>query len=310
MNATEDSSIQIQCPNCHSQWPYPTHELRQCPDCGYKVGWDQGILLLGGESSEQDYSSDVYTILFEIEERHFWFSGRNLVIERALRESVGNLQDRYLLEVGCGTGMVLSYLERLGLRAFGLEMHLEGLRYARRRTMAPLICCNAAEIPFVEQFDILTLCDVLEHVEDENALLMECNKALKFQGSLLLTVPANMQLWSTIDDLSGHKRRYYDVAGLRMALQDASFKVTFIRYFNSFLFPVQYVFRKIQDYRERQNNLAATNKVEFLTRSMAPPTFVVNQLFLGLIKIESKLLRWVAWPFGASIVAVAQKVGH
>jgi SAM-dependent methyltransferase len=309
MNATEDTSIQIQCPSCHSQWPYPNHELRQCPDCGYKVGWDQGILLLGGESSEHDYSSDVYAILFEIEDRHFWFSGRNLVIERALRESVGSLQDRYLLEVGCGTGMALSYLERLGLRAFGLEMHLEGLHYARRRTMAPLICCNAAEIPFVEQFDILTLCDVLEHVENENALLMECNKALKPQGLLLLTVPANMQLWSTLDDLSGHKRRY-DVAGLRTVLQDAGFEVTLIRYFNSFLFPVQYVFRKIQDYRERRNNLAATNKVEFLTRSMASPTFIVNQLFLGLIKIESRLLRWVAWPFGASILAVAQKVGH
>jgi 2-polyprenyl-3-methyl-5-hydroxy-6-metoxy-1,4-benzoquinol methylase len=305
MSATGDSLIQIQCPNCHSQWPYPTHELRQCPDCDYKVGWDQGILLLGGESSEQDYSSDAYAVLFEIEDRHFWFSGRNLVIEQALRKSVGSLQDRYLLEVGCGTGKVLSYLERLGLRAFGLEMHLEGLRYARRRTMAPLICCNAAEIPFVEQFDILTLCDVLEHVEDENALLMECSKALKPQGSLLLTVPANMQLWSTIDDLSGHKRRY-DVAGLRTVLQDASFKVTLIRYFNSLLFPVQYLFRKIQDYRESQNNLDATNRVGFLTRSMAPPTFV-NQLLLGVIKIESRLLRWVTWPFGASIVVVAQK---
>jgi hypothetical protein len=146
-------------------------------------------------------------------------------------------------------------------------------------------------------------------VEDENALLMECNKALKPQGLLLLTVPANMQLWSTIDDLSGHKRRY-DMAGLRTVLEDASFDVTLIRYFNSFLFPVQYLFRKIQDYKEPQINLDATNRVEFLTRSMAPPTFVVNQLFLGLIKIECKLLRRVAWPFGASIVAVAQKVGH
>ena len=306
MNATEDSSIQIQCPNCHGQWPYPTHELRQCPYCGYKVRWEQGILLLGGEPSEQDYSSDVYAILFEIEDRHFWFSGRNLVIEQALRESMDSLQDRYLLEVGCGTGMVLSYLERLGLRVLGLEMHLEGLRYARRRTMAPLICCSAVEIPFVEQFDILTLCDVLEHVEDENVLLMECNKALKPQGLLLLTVPANMQLWSTIDDLSGHKRRY-DVAGLRTTLQDASFEVTLIRYFNSFLLPFQYLFRKIQDYREPQNRFDAINRVEFLTLSMAPPPFLVNQLFLGLIQIESKLLRWVAWPFGASIVAVAQK---
>jgi hypothetical protein len=138
---------------------------------------------------------------------------------------------------------------------------------------------------------------------------MECNKALKPDGSLLLTVPANMQLWSTIDNLSGHKRRY-DVAGLRTVLEDASFEVTLIRYFNTFLFPVQYVFRKIQDYRVSQAKLDATNRFEFLTRSLTPPTSVMNQLFLGLNTIENKLLRWVAWPFGASIVAVAQKRRH
>src|SRR5713226_3357506 len=104
MNITNGHLIKIQCPNCHNQWPYPIHLINQCPDCNFEIGWEQGIMLLGGEPSEHDYASDLYTILFEVEDRHFWFNGRNLVIERALRAELACLADQSLLEVGCGTG--------------------------------------------------------------------------------------------------------------------------------------------------------------------------------------------------------------
>ncbi len=59
-----------------------------------------------------------------------------------------------------------------------------------------------------QQFGLVTLFEVLEHQRDDLAALQRIHVLLEPGGQLLLSVPAQPRLYSTIDELAGHYRRY------------------------------------------------------------------------------------------------------
>jgi SAM-dependent methyltransferase len=262
------------------------------------------ILILGNHASKADFPAEIYSILYQTEGRHFWNVGRDRVFVDTLRQVLGDLRGVRLLDVGCGTGQILSILETYGMSVCGLDMQLEGMRYARKRTQAPLVCFNSEEMPFVGQFDVVSCCDVLEHVDDELAVLRGCRKALKAGGLIVLTVPASMKLWSIFDELNGHKRRYVK-SELGSAIEQAGFCVEHIEYFNSLLFPFQYLYRKRMNWDARKGPALRDAKALYL-QSLYPPPRLVNTLFSALLWAERTLFSWLAWPFGSSLVAVAR----
>src|SRR5439155_22020370 len=107
---------------------------------------------------------------------------------------------------GCGTGLVLAELEQVGVRTCVLDMHIGRLRDARARIVGDLLCGNSLAELFPPEFETILLCDVIEHVDDDVALLQNAGQALIPGGHLVLTVPALPQLWTAVDDASGHKR--------------------------------------------------------------------------------------------------------
>ena len=146
--------------------------------------------MLGHSADPDDYPEDLSSLLAEVEPRHFWFGERNRLIVSTMREALGELTGRTVLDVGCGTGFVTAALERAGMATCGLDMNLAGLRHARRRTSGPLLCQDAARVPFSEQFDVAMLCDVIEHTPDDGAVLSAAIGALRPRGALVVTVPA------------------------------------------------------------------------------------------------------------------------
>src|SRR5262249_8704123 len=142
----------------------------RCSGCGHGYRWCNGILLLDNAGNQSDYPDESYALLAEVEPRHFWFTGRNQVILATMRRTIGPLADRSVLDIGCGTGFVLAALERAGMTVCGLDMHLAGLRYARQRTNGLLVRETATRIPFADEFDVVMLCDVIEHTDDDSAV--------------------------------------------------------------------------------------------------------------------------------------------
>jgi glycosyltransferase involved in cell wall biosynthesis/SAM-dependent methyltransferase len=66
--------------------------------------------------------------------------------------------------------------------------------------------------------------EVLEHIEDDRALLDEIHSVLAPGGHVLLSVPAHMRRFSHTDDMAGHFRRY-ERAELDTKLRGAGFEV-------------------------------------------------------------------------------------
>jgi SAM-dependent methyltransferase len=80
-------------------------------------------------------------------------------------------------------------------------------------------------------FDVAVMVNVLEHVEDDVALLRTLHALLRPGGTLVLFVPALSWLYGSLDRLVGHKRRY-SRATLGSVVRRADFEVETLRYFD------------------------------------------------------------------------------
>lgn len=262
------------------------------------------------ERDRTEYDPAVYASLVAVEDRHFWFRARNRAIVAAFDSIRPRLPARYrVLEVGCGTGNVLRELQRAatGGSVFGMDLHMEGLRVARTRTdPALLLQANAESPPFSVRFDVVGAFDVIEHLDDDAAVLRTLRQLLTDRGFLLLTVPASPSLWSYFDVGSHHRRRY--VPGeLRRKLAESGYAVEYVTPYMSVLFPVLWIARRLAGRRYRQG--AAAGEAWAVAGSDLRVRPLSGAVLGFMLEREAALLRRRArLPFGASLMAIARKV--
>jgi 2-polyprenyl-3-methyl-5-hydroxy-6-metoxy-1,4-benzoquinol methylase len=91
-------------------------------------------------------------------------------------------------------------------------------------------------VPSAETFDVIGEFDVLEHIEDEKAVLMAMHRALRPGGDIALTVPQHPRLWSGTDEAAHHKRRY-ERGELEKKVEAAGFRVLFSSSYTALLLP-------------------------------------------------------------------------
>jgi SAM-dependent methyltransferase len=259
----------------------------------------RGFRLFAPELADSNEGFDVgaFERLAQEEPTSFWFRSRNRLIIQLLTKHFA--QARSVLEVGCGTGFVLSGISeaRPELEVVGSELHPEGLAFAQRRLpKADLYQMDARHIPFQSEFDVVLALDVIEHIEDDEAVIAEMFKAARPGGGAIVSVPQHPRLWSANDDFSHHKRRYTR-SELRSKLRNAGFEVRRLTSFVSLLLPLMAVSRA------RQRSLKTFDPT---TEYRAPRA--VDRMFEGILETE----RWVigtgaSLPVGGSLFAVATK---
>ena len=93
-----------------------------------------------------------------------------------------------------------------------------------------------------ETVDYVYSLNVLEHIEDDMAILRQINRKLKFGGKVLIYVPAFQTLYSSMDKKVGHYRRYIK-SDLIKKLELANFSIEKARYVDSMGFFASLYFR-------------------------------------------------------------------
>jgi SAM-dependent methyltransferase len=152
---------------------------------------------------------------------------------------------------------------------------------------------NLDEYPGDERFDIITLLDVIEHIDDDLAVLKQAYARLNNEGHVLITVPAYQWLWSSHDVVNHHKRRYTRQQ-LRTVVTDAGFQVDHVTYFNTLLFPVallRRVFARATDTQRADDFLV--------------PPGPVNAALRGIFRMEQSAIPYITFPFGLSVLCWA-----
>jgi SAM-dependent methyltransferase len=246
------------------------------------------------EGTMRDYT---YEILFESEEDHWWLaSRRRLVVDWVMQRYRGR-HDLRILDVGCGTGMMLVEMARLG-QAQGIDASDEALGFCRRRGLTAVQKGNVLELPFPDgSFDVLTGVDILEHIDDDVGALREWRRVLKPGGRLFLFVPAHRWLWSLQDEISGHRRRY-TARGLKRVVEQANLRVERQSYASTYLFPVIILGRIWLKALRRFRDVKTENTLH--------PSWS-NGVLRRVFSAEIPVLRRVNFPFGASLLCVARK---
>ena len=273
-----------------------------CRTCGTRPLERDGIVyfapdLAGGSGGDAVYQHEA---LFQAEQSHFWFRGREKLV-------IWTLQQHFpaptkLLDVGCGRGSLLDGFRRTfrGVELAGAELLDSGLRFARRRLSdVELYQLDAMALPFDREFDVVTSCDVLEHVDDDGAAVRELFRSLVPGGGIIVTVPQHPWLWSATDTYSHHRRRYTR-RELVSVIERAGFVVERVTSFVTTLLPIVLLSRMRQ--RRLDNGFDPTAELKI--------SAVQNTLFGKLLDADLATIRLGAsLPVGSSLLAVARRPG-
>lgn len=256
-----------------------------------------------------NYNPEYFAPLFAVEDRHFWFSARRQIMGRLLTQFAQQGQPmRRMLEVGCGDGNMLRLLEQVGEHSFvvGLDAFAEGLAYARQRTTCALVQGDLHHPPFQTEFDMIGAFDVLEHLADDVQMLIDLHALLAPGGMLLITVPAYASLWSEVDELARHCRRYAP-EDLREKLTLSGYQVEYVTPYMCSLYPLVWLSRKVAHWlRRRISRRTPSAQEEFAQELRILPG--INTLLIWILMQEVWLLmRRATLPCGTSLLAIARK---
>lgn len=250
-------------------------------------------------STSDPYDVALYEALAAAEPNSFWFRARNrLIVSTVARHFPGAGS---LLEIGCGTGFVLEALRSAfpSMRLVGSELYEEGLAVARRRLAdVELVQLDARELPYSDEFDIAGAFDVLEHLEEDERVLAELRRAVRSGGGIVLLVPQHPRLWSAMDDVAHHVRRYTR-RELMAKVRRAGFDVERATSFVSSLLPA----------------MAASRGVRRLFRRPYDPVAELrpgplNGVFERVLDGERRLIeRGISLPAGGSLLVVGRRRG-
>jgi len=253
--------------------------------------------------------SSVFQLLAEIEQHHWWFVARRRIIGRLLREALPPDPQRLVVDVGCGTGANIASLAG-SYACVGIDASEDAIRHARARFPDVEFIRGDSPQALGERagrVDALLMTDVLEHVEDDRGLLAAQLSTLRSGGLALLTVPADMRLWSPHDVSLGHHRRY-DAASFRALWRDAPVEDLMLSHFNTRLYPAIRAVRLVGRLRGAAHGRAGTD----MRMPPAPVNRILERVFAGE---SARLIRqWRTrsthgYRFGVSLLAILRRRG-
>ncbi len=239
-----------------------------------------------------------YQRMSQMEDNYWWHVGRKSILSHQLKTLSKGQGRPSVLNVGCGTGGLIPLIEQYG-DSTNIDMSDEALAICRKKGFKRLSKVLGTKLPYKDnQFDIVMATDVLEHIEDDDSALKEWSRVIKPGGHLILTVPAYQWLWSEHDESLHHFRRY-TASLVHKKLNVAGLHVTKKSYMIVFSFPLIVGYRLVSTILPRSDKKKAASYIILPTP--------INRLFIIFLQIEARMLKYINFPFGTSVYAVARK---
>jgi 2-polyprenyl-3-methyl-5-hydroxy-6-metoxy-1,4-benzoquinol methylase len=253
--------------------------------------------------SYDDYPDSGFDVTETLEETSFWVRSRNRLFKSIVYRYLAPSGRTKFLEIGSGNGSFIRQIkDNLQLQITGSEVYLKGLLYSKNKLPdIDFVQFDVTQGIVDDQFDMIVALDVIEHVQDDIAAIGNMSKMLHRGGTLVVSVPQHMFLWSRLDELVKHKRRY-SRRELIGKLQQNGFNISYCSSFVFVLFPLLWISR-IFDRGTDQPQLA---EGEFDKRVRFSKT--VNWILDRIMRIDEMLIRFgVSLPVGGTLLVVAQK---
>lgn len=242
-DADSGSSVQEPCNICGSTVRQPYCEenglnLVRCNQCGFVYVYPQPFWRSLHELYDESYfrnsnsSSVGYTDYIADEEN----------IRRTARGRLNHLHryvhPRRLLDVGCAAGFFLDEARAAGWQVTGVDISAFGVEFARERFSLDVHQGDLCDLNLpLNEFDLVTMWDVIEHVPDPAANIQRAAQLLRPGGYLTIATP---DVYSVPARLTGHRwvgyklshehLSYFSRSTLTMLLEAAGFEIVSCRH--------------------------------------------------------------------------------
>ncbi|MBE0672473.1 MAG: methyltransferase domain-containing protein [Anaerolineales bacterium] len=180
----------------------------------------------------------------------------------------GEINGKRVLDIGCGGGLFLSKVKEAGADVLGIELSDTRAYYAKTRHGLEVVKRTIEDkywLAFHGTFDVVTLWDVIEHVNYPLATLKSAAEMLKSGGILLIDTPCRDAFYHRFGEFTywlsrgkyptflntmysakpfGHKQ-IFSLAEMRSALEAAGLEVVEMRRFHELSFPYSFYLKKL-----------------------------------------------------------------
>jgi len=239
-----------------------------------------------------------YRAMFDLEEHLWWYQGMRAITASMLAPSLEQNGSLRSLDIGCGTGYSMKWLEeRFKFReVFGVDLSPRASVFWAKRGLDTVALASADKLPFGDdEFDLVTCFDVIYQLNDARAAtaISEMRRVLKPGGVLFIREPAYQWMRGAHDVAVGTHRRY-TLTDLRRLLVANGFQIRRATYANTLLFWLAAPHRLWSKFRGGTDS------------DVKPVPGWLNRFLLSFLKIEAQVLSRGVFPFGLSVIGIAE----
>jgi len=185
-------------------------------------------------------------------------------LNRILESLISN--SSIILDIGGFDGYILHQINKIiaGKDITVIDLDKQGLKIAQDMGLKT-IESSALDLPFQDNYADLVLClDLLEHVEDDNGVLREVSRVLKYDGTIILTTPMERGVpflfmnTKRIDEINkgwGHIRLGYSRNQINQMFLQNGFEILKITSYFNFLTRLIYRFTFLSTHFRLQQSI-------------------------------------------------------
>ena len=189
-----------------------------------------------------------------------WVPAPRFVLRRRrIMELTASLPAGYLLETGPGAAALLREFGLRNFRCIGYEISDEARSIADQMIgdLSNVSIVSQAEDNWLQGFDFLLSCEVLEHIDNDQQALNEWVSYLKTGGIAIIAVPCHMKKFGPLDEWAGHLRRY-EKSELLQLLNNADLEVT---HFETYGYPLANITSMLRNRLLKKPETERKNKI-------------------------------------------------
>lgn len=247
---------------------------------------------------------DEYRMMYEAEEKLWWYKVLHEKVLKVITENFGNNKQIKILDAGCGTGGLMSFLAGNGYSNIeGFDFSADAVSFCNERKL------NVKQIDITDfdkffedsVFDVIINNDVVYQFDNLTIqnIFYSFQKKIKHTGIIITNNNAFKIFYGTHDIAVGGKQRF-SMNNFEEIFKPLSLIIIYYSYWSWILSPLILSVRLLQQIQLKFNLINLKN----VKSDVVVPSSYVNNILYRLVKLEERILK--KGFFGSSLFMVLQ----